>query len=47
MDRGAYLPLESGIVLEIEAYQTPVFSEDRREGINAFNEKRPPEWKNK
>lgn len=47
VDRGAYLPLESGIVLEIEAYQSPVFSEDRREGINAFNEKRPPVWKNK
>jgi len=47
VDRGAYLSLESGIIMEIEAYQTPVFSEDRREGINAFNEKRPPVWRNK
>jgi enoyl-CoA hydratase/carnithine racemase len=47
VDRGAYLPLESGLMLEIEAYQSPVFSEDRHEGINAFNEKRPPVWKNK
>jgi enoyl-CoA hydratase/carnithine racemase len=47
VDRGAYLPLEAGLILEIEAYQSPVFSEDRHEGINAFNEKRPPVWKNK
>jgi len=47
VDRGFNLPLESAMILEIEAYQTPVFSEDRREGINAFNEKRPPEFKNK
>jgi enoyl-CoA hydratase/carnithine racemase len=47
VDRGFNLPLETALALEIEAYQTPVYSEDRREGINAFNEKRPAAFKNR
>jgi enoyl-CoA hydratase/carnithine racemase len=38
-------PLEQGIELEDLAWRRAVSSEDRREGIAAFNEKRPPEWK--
>ncbi len=47
IDRGYDLSLETGLVLEIEAYHTAVASEDRQEGINAFNEKRPPRFKNR
>ena len=47
MDRGFDLSLADGLVLEIEAYNVALASEDRHEGINAFNEKRPPEFKNR
>jgi enoyl-CoA hydratase/carnithine racemase len=47
IDRGYDLALDTGLVLEIEAYNSAMASEDRREGINAFNEKRPPEFKNR
>ncbi len=47
IDRGYDLSLETGLVLEIEAYNTAVASEDRREGIDAFNEKRPPNFQNR
>ncbi|MSO73401.1 MAG: enoyl-CoA hydratase, partial [Rhodospirillaceae bacterium] len=30
--------------LEIEAYNRLVFTEDRVEGVRAFNEKRPPRF---
>jgi enoyl-CoA hydratase/carnithine racemase len=45
MDRALDGPLEQGIELEDLAWRRAVSSEDRREGIAAFNEKRPPEWK--
>jgi enoyl-CoA hydratase/carnithine racemase len=45
VDRGFGLPLEAGIELEDLAWRRAVASEDRREGIAAFNEKRDPEWK--
>jgi enoyl-CoA hydratase/carnithine racemase len=45
IDRGFGLSLEDGIELEDLAWRRAVASEDRREGIAAFNEKRDPQWK--
>lgn len=40
--RGMQMSLWDGMAFEIEAYNRMVPTEDRREGINAFNEKRKP-----
>ena len=45
IDRGWEVPLEVGIELEDLAWRRAVASEDRREGIAAFNDKRDPQWK--
>ena len=45
IDRGFDLPLEDGLELEDLAWRRAVASEDRPEGIAAFNEKRDPQWK--
>ncbi len=45
IDRGAEVPLEHGIEIEDQAWRKAVGSEDRPEGIAAFNEKRDPQWK--
>jgi enoyl-CoA hydratase/carnithine racemase len=45
IDRGLDVSLEHGIELEDLAWRRAVASEDRREGIAAFNEKRDPRWK--
>ena len=45
VDRGVEVPLEHGIELEDVAWRRAVASEDRREGIAAFNAKREPRWK--
>ena len=37
--------LRTGLRFEIEAYNRLVSCEDRHEGVRAFNEKRPPEFK--
>jgi enoyl-CoA hydratase len=42
---GLQSDLASGMILEIEAYNRMVPTEDRREGIRAFNEKRKPQFK--
>jgi enoyl-CoA hydratase len=42
---GMQTDLRSGLALEIEAYNRLVGTEDRREGIRAFNEKRAPKFK--
>jgi enoyl-CoA hydratase/carnithine racemase len=42
IDQGADLPLDQALEREHEAYQRALTSEDRREGIAAFNEKRKP-----
>lgn len=44
---GMQMDLRSGMMFELEAYQRMVTSEDRREGILAFNEKRKPVFKGK
>ena len=41
---GLQLDLRSGFQFEIEAYNRLVPTEDRREGIRAFNEKRKPRF---
>ena len=42
VDHGLNMDLASGMTFEIEAYNRLVSTEDRREGIRAFNEKRKP-----
>jgi enoyl-CoA hydratase len=42
---GLQVDLRSGMLLEIEAYNRLVGTEDRKEGIQAFNEKRRPRYK--
>jgi enoyl-CoA hydratase len=45
ISRGLNMSLWDGLALEIEAYHRMVPTEDRREGIAAFNEKRAPRFK--
>ncbi len=40
-------PLEHGIEIENDSWRRVIASEDRAEGIRAFNEKRDPEWRNR
>jgi enoyl-CoA hydratase/carnithine racemase len=40
--QGLQMDLKSGLYFEIEAYNRLIPTEDRREGIRAFNEKRKP-----
>ena len=42
---GVDLDLYTGLVLEAEAYNAALYSEDRDEGLAAFNEKRKPVYK--
>ena len=42
---GAETDLETGMMLAIEAYNITVHTEDRLEGVRAFNERRAPEFK--
>lgn len=43
--QGLHRDLASAMQLEIEAYNRLVGTEDRREGVRAFNEKRTPKFK--
>ena len=45
MRLGANTDLRTGMFLEVDAYNQLVHTEDRREGIDAFNEKRKPVYK--
>jgi enoyl-CoA hydratase len=47
INRGLNMSLWDGLALETEAYHRTVPTEDRREGIRSFNEKRPPNFKGK
>ena len=42
---GSQMDLKNGLLFEIEAYNRLVMTEDRREGVLAYNEKRRPVWK--
>jgi len=42
---GMQMDLASALMFEIEAYNRLVPTEDRREGIASFNEKRKPAFK--
>src|SRR5262245_3725611 len=44
---GGETDLETGMALAIEAYNVTVTTEDRLEGVRAFNEKRKPNFKGK
>ncbi len=44
MQRGTEVDFHTGYALDIAAYDVLVGTRDRREGIAAFNEKRPPRW---
>lgn len=41
---GLQTDLQSGLVIEAECYARTIPTDDRREGINAFNEKRAPRF---
>ena len=42
---GLQADIATGLLLEIQAYERTIPTEDRREGVAAFNEKRPPQFK--
>jgi enoyl-CoA hydratase len=44
LDRATELDRATGYAFEIEAYNRTVGTQDRQEGINAFNEKRKPRY---
>ena len=45
VDRGVEVDLKSGCAFEVEAFATSFSSEDAKEGVAAFLEKRKPEFK--
>ena len=45
--RGLQMSLRDGMMFEIEAYNRTIPTEDRREGIKSFSEKRKPVFKGK
>ncbi len=47
IDLGMETDLHTAFRVEDEAYNVNLVTEDRKEGIQAFNEKRPPRWKNR
>lgn len=44
--RGGEVDFHTGYAMDIAAYNVLVSTDDRLEGVAAFNEKRPPRWKN-
>lgn len=42
--RASELPLEEGLTAELRAYEDCLYSEDRREALRAFQEKRKPKF---
>ena len=47
IQKGLQMGLADGLAFEIEAYNRTIPTEDRREGVAAFNEKRKPDFKGK
>jgi enoyl-CoA hydratase len=45
LDKATEIDRMSGYAFEIEAYNRTIVTEDRQEGIDAFNEKRKPQYK--
>ena len=43
--QGLQMDLASGLTFEVQAYERMISTEDRREGVAAFNEKRKPRFK--
>jgi len=43
--QGLQTDLTSGLLIEVQAYERMISTEDRYEGIRAFNEKRKPQFK--
>ena len=47
LSRATGLPRKQGLAVEIDCYRRTIETQDRREGMLAFNEKRKPEYKGK
>lgn len=47
MNRGKDMSLEGGLDIEANVFSICFSTEDQKEGMNAFMEKRKPEWKDK
>lgn len=47
IDAALGIPLEDGIELEHSSWERVIATDDRAEGIAAFNDKREPRWKNR
>lgn len=47
INNGISLDMKTACILEIESFTAPFSSEDKKEGMAAFIEKRPPHFKNK
>jgi enoyl-CoA hydratase len=47
ISRGLGMSIWDGLALEIEAYHRTISTEDRREGVASFNEKRSPRFQGK
>ena len=45
--RGGEVDFHTGYMMDIAAYNVLVSSQDRREGVLAFNERRQPIWSNR
>jgi enoyl-CoA hydratase len=43
--QGLQTDLTSGLMIEVQAYERMIPTEDRREGVRAFNERRKPQFK--
>jgi enoyl-CoA hydratase/carnithine racemase len=44
LEVGADLSIEAGVEVEDQAWRRAVLGDERREGIAAWNERRPPDW---